>query len=58
VTDIHRQAHYVMVEPTERSSTVEAGGTLLLVRREGEIFIGLAEGEMLTALDERPVLFG
>jgi len=58
VTDIHQQAHYVMVEPSERASAVETGGTLLLVRREGGIFIGLAEGEALTALDDRPVLFG
>ena len=58
VKDMHDQAHYVMVEPMERSTAVEAGGTLLLVRREGEIFIGLAEGEALTALDDRPVLFG
>jgi len=58
VTDIHQQAHYIMVEPSERASAVETGGTLLLVRREGGIFIGLAEGEALTALDDRPVIIG
>jgi hypothetical protein len=47
-----------MVEPSDRATAVEAGGTLLLVRRENGIFIGLAEGEALTALDDRPVLFG
>ena len=58
VRDIHQQVHYVMVEPTERATEVAAGGTLLLVRREGGIFVGLAEGEALTAIDDRPVLFG
>ena len=58
VRDVHQQVHYVMVEPTERASEVATGGTLLLVRREGGIFIGLAEGEALTALNDRPILFG
>ena len=58
VRDVHRQVHYVMVEPTHPATQVATGETLLLVRREGELFIGLAEGETLTALDDRPVLFG
>lgn len=58
VHDVHQQVHYVMVEPSERASAVETGGTLLLVRRENGIFIGLAEGEGLTAIDDRSVLFG
>lgn len=48
VRDAHGQTHYVMIEPTDGQSVGE-GGTLLLVRREGEIFIGLAEGKDLFA---------
>jgi membrane protein implicated in regulation of membrane protease activity len=49
VRDIHGQAHHVMMEPSGELPVGE-GETVLLVRREGEIFIGLAEGETLTAL--------
>ena len=55
VRDVHGQAHYVMVEPTDAASVPE-GASLLLVRREGDIFIGLYEGERLEALADRPQL--
>jgi hypothetical protein len=58
VRDAHGQIHHVMVQPFEDVTAVAAGSTLLLVRREGEVFTGLAEGEALTGLDDRPVLFG
>ena len=56
VRDRHGQVHYVMVEPTDDQSVGE-GGTFLLVRRESDIFIGLADGEPLfTSAAERPAL--
>jgi hypothetical protein len=48
VRDRHGLTHYVMAEPTDGQAVAE-GGTLLLVRREGEIFVGLAEGQDLFA---------
>ncbi len=59
VRDRHGQVHYVMVEPTDERQAVGEGGTVLLVRREGGHFIGLAEGETLFAgAAERPALRG
>jgi len=57
VRDVHGQVHYVMVEPSGERQSVPEGGTLLLVRREGEIFVGLYEDEtLLTGVAERPAL--
>lgn len=57
VVDQHGQRHFVMVEPTDVRTIVPTGGTVLLVRREGDIFIGLAEGEDLSlSLADRPRL--
>ncbi len=53
VRDRHGQVHYVMAEPTDGQAVGE-GGTLLLVRREGEIFVGLAEGQDLFASAASP----
>jgi len=53
VRDRHGLTHYVMAEPTD-AQTVAEGGTLLLVRREGEIFVGLAEGQDLFASAAAP----
>jgi hypothetical protein len=47
VRDMHGHTHYVMVEPTDERETVAEGRSVLLVRRERDIFIGLAEGEPL-----------
>lgn len=55
VRDVHGQPHYVLVEPSD-NQIVPEGGELLLVRREGELFIGLYEGEPLAALPDRPQL--
>ena len=53
VRDVHGQAHYVMIEPASDDHAIGAGETVLLVRREGGIFIGLAEGDaLLPRLDE------
>jgi hypothetical protein len=43
VRDVHGQVHYVMLEPSEDSTSIPEGETALLVRREGDIFIGLYE---------------
>lgn len=41
VIDRHGQAHFVMVEPHDASSELQAGDTVLLVRREGQTFYGV-----------------
>jgi membrane protein implicated in regulation of membrane protease activity len=57
VRDIHGQSHYVMIEPHDDAHSVSEGETVLLVRREANIFIGLFEGDaLLSRLDERPAL--
>lgn len=57
VRDVHGQSHYVMIEPSSDGETVGEGETVLLVRREGNIFIGLVEGDAyLPRLDDRPAL--
>jgi hypothetical protein len=43
VVDQHGQAHFVMVEPHDDADALQAGGTALLVRREGKLFFGLPE---------------
>jgi membrane protein implicated in regulation of membrane protease activity len=53
VRDRHGLTHYVMAEPTDGQGVGE-GGTLLLVRREGEIFVGLPEGQDLFASAAAP----
>jgi hypothetical protein len=58
VRDHFGQVHHVMVEPTLENTDVAEGESLLLVRREGDIFIGMAEGETLSlTLENRPGLF-
>lgn len=57
VRDAHGQTHYVMIEPQGDDQSLAAGETALLVRREGDIFIALAEGDAyLPRLDEHPAL--
>jgi hypothetical protein len=57
VRDAHGQTHYVMIEPQGDDQSLAAGETALLVRREGNIFIALAEGDaLLPRLDEHPAL--
>jgi Protein of unknown function (DUF1449) len=45
VLDGHGQMHHVMVEPHEPGSEMREGDELLLVRREGERFFGVALAE-------------
>ncbi len=45
VRDVHGHAHYVMVEPHERSSEIHAGDEILLVRRDGTTFYATALAE-------------
>jgi hypothetical protein len=45
VLDRHGMAHHVMVEPHEAGSEMLEGDELLLVRREGGIFFGVALAE-------------
>jgi hypothetical protein len=40
ITDFHGQAHYLLVEPD--TGTVSEGDELILVRREGDVFVGTA----------------
>lgn len=57
VRDVHGQSHYVMIEPNDDAHAVGEGETVLLVRREGDIFIGLIEGDaLIPRLDDRPAL--
>jgi hypothetical protein len=41
VIDMHGQAHFVMVEPHDPTLALNAGDTVLLVRREGQTFYGM-----------------
>ncbi len=41
VIDIHGQAHFVMVEPSDTDQELRTGDTVLLVRREGQTFYGV-----------------
>ena len=45
VRDVHGQAHYVMVEPHEKSSELHSGDEVLLVRREKDQFYATAVAE-------------
>jgi hypothetical protein len=57
VRDTHGQVHHVMMEPLGDAEAIAEGGTALLVRREGDLFIGLVEGDAhLPRLDDRPAL--
>ena len=45
VKDVHGQPHYVMVEPHDEAHPLAEGDTILLARRDGNIFIGLGEAD-------------
>lgn len=47
VVDGHGQAHFVMVEPHDDAGAVAAGETVLLVRRDGQIFFALPDANSL-----------
>ncbi len=57
VRDVHGQVHHVMMEPNGDQDAVAQGETVLLVRREGNLFIGLIDGDaLIPRLDDRPAL--
>ncbi|HEY0111522.1 MAG TPA: YqiJ family protein [Allosphingosinicella sp.] len=45
VKDVHGQPHYVMVEPHDEAHPISEGETVLLSRRDGNIFIGLGPAD-------------
>lgn len=51
VIDVHGQAHFVMVEPHDQTLALNAGDTVLLVRREGQTFYGVHYDSPLLGLD-------
>lgn len=51
VTDRHGQAHFVMVEPHDTNTELQEGDTVLLVRREGQIFFAVHYESPLLGLD-------
>ncbi len=48
VRDDFGQSHYVMVEPHDEEHPFGEGDTVLLARRDGNIFIGLGEADGIT----------
>jgi membrane protein implicated in regulation of membrane protease activity len=48
VRDAFGQPHYVMVEPHDEAHPFAEGDTVLLARREGNLFIGLGEADGIT----------
>jgi hypothetical protein len=51
VIDMHGQSHFVMVEPHDTATELQAGDTVLLVRREGQTFYGVPYDSPLLGLD-------
>jgi hypothetical protein len=51
VIDVHGQSHFVMVEPHDQTQELNAGDTVLLVRREGQTFYGVQYESPLLGLD-------
>lgn len=51
VIDRHGQAHNVMVEPHDANTQLNAGDTVLLVRREGETFYAIQYESPLLGLE-------
>jgi hypothetical protein len=56
VRDIHGQPHYVMVEPHDENHPIAEGEEVLLIRRDGNIFIGLGPGDGITPHLQAPQL--
>jgi hypothetical protein len=52
VIDMHGQPHFVMVEPHDQTLALNAGDTVLLVRREGQTFFGVQYESPLLGLDQ------
>ena len=45
VTDVHGQPHQIMVEPDSDDQVFQAGESVLLVKREGDIFKAFTRGD-------------
>lgn len=45
VTDMHGQPHQIMVEPDSADQIFQTGESVLLVKREGDIFKGFTRGD-------------
>ena len=45
VTDLHGQPHQIMVEPDSADQIFQTGESVLLVKREGDIFKGFTRGD-------------
>ena len=48
VRDVHGQSHYVMVEPQNADHPIHEGATVLLIRRDGHVFVALGAADGLT----------
>ena len=57
VRDDYGQSHYVMVEPHDEAHPFAEGDTVLLARRDGNIFIGLGEADGITPHVQMPPPF-
>jgi hypothetical protein len=51
VIDVHGQAHFVMVEPHDQTLALNAGDTVMLVRRDGQTFYGVQYESPLLGLN-------
>ncbi|HLL30890.1 MAG TPA: OB-fold-containig protein, partial [Allosphingosinicella sp.] len=59
VRDVHGHAHYVMIEPYDDAHSIGEGETVILERREGNIFIALGRPAGLESrFDILPALNG
>nr|AGU10188.1 Protein of unknown function DUF1449 [uncultured organism] len=47
IVDRHGQAHFVMVEPHDDTDAIPSGESVLLVRREGQLFFAVPDGATL-----------
>jgi membrane protein implicated in regulation of membrane protease activity len=58
VRDVHGQSHYVMVEPHDDAHAIGEGETVLLVRRDGNIFTGLGAADGIVPHPHEPLKAG
>ena len=56
VRDQHGQPHFVMVEPHDEEHPIAEGETVLLIRRDGNVFIGLGAADGITPHVQAPQL--
>ena len=56
VRDVYGQPHYVMVEPHDEAHPIAEGEDVLLIRRDGNVFIGLGAADGITPHLQAPQL--